>query len=104
MGVRRLMRTSADAVRDRVGRLAGEADRLDSFPDAAVELGQARTRPAERDGVLVHAEEPLLELAVLVAELAHDEVLRVVAPVAVGTDPDLEQRRLSVDDRSAGGR
>ena len=27
-----------------------------------------------------------------------DEVLRVVAPVAVGADPDLEQRRLALDD------
>src|SRR5262249_35187404 len=35
---------------------------------------------------------------------AADEVLRVVGPVAVGADPDLEERRLTLDDRAVRGR
>ena len=45
----------------------------------------------------------LLELGVAGLELTHDEVLRVVAPVAVGDDPDLEQRRLALPHLAAAG-
>src|SRR5687767_1414735 len=45
----------------------------------------------------------LLELVIAEVELARDEVLRVVAPVAVGADPDLEERRLVLGDRTAAG-
>ena len=99
--VRRLVGASADAVRDRVRGLAGEAHGVDARADAAVELGEARSGAGERDRVLVDGQELLLELAVLLRELARDEVLRVVAPVAVGADPDLEERRLALDDGPA---
>ena len=48
--VRRLVRAGADAVADRVRRLAGEAQRVDPGADAPVELGEARARPREVDG------------------------------------------------------
>ncbi len=60
---------------------------------------EARAGPRERDRVLVHVEQRPLELAVARVQLSRDEVLRVVAPVAVRADPDLEQRRLALDDR-----
>src|SRR5437588_8112475 len=44
------------------------------------------------DGALVDADEHLFELRVLVAQLTGAHVLRVIAPVAIGADPDLEQR------------
>ncbi len=94
MRVRRLVRARADAVADRVRRLAGIADRRDPLADQPVELGEARARPAVGDRLLVDAEQPGLELAVLGPQLARAEQLRVVGPVAVGADPDLEQRRL----------
>ena len=68
-----------------------------------VELGQARARGCRTRPLLVDAEQPLLELPVAVRELAGDEVLRVVAPVAVGADPDLEQGRLSLHHRPVRG-
>src|SRR5206468_9065276 len=37
-------------------------------------------------------------------EAAGAEVLRVVGPVAVGADPDLEQRRFVLEHRAAAGR
>src|SRR5712691_4580315 len=49
--------------------------------------------------VLVDMAERLFEFCVLRPELSWTEVLRVVAPVAVRTDPDLEQRRLVLLDR-----
>ena len=51
----------------------------------------------------VDAHQLLLELGVARIELARNQVLRVVAPVAVGTDPDLEERRLVLLDRTAAG-
>src|SRR5919106_2748844 len=50
--VRRLVGACADAMADGVRRLPGEAEFLDSGPDAAVELGEARTGARVRDGVV----------------------------------------------------
>src|SRR6476661_4305862 len=100
MRVRRLVRTGADAVTDRVARLAGVARFGETCADALVEFGQARAGGAERDRVVVYAGEHLEQLLVLRRQHARAEVLRVVGPVAVGTDPDLEQRRLIRDDRA----
>ena len=83
-------------------RLAREAELRDPGADAAVELGQARAGHAERDSRVVDAKQTGLELAIAVGEVAGHEVLRVIAPVAVGADPDLEQRRLALDDRTVG--
>ena len=93
--VRRLVRPRADAVADRVRRLAGVARAGEPVADQPVELGEARARAGSASiAPLVHLEQRGLELAVLGAQLARAEQLRVVAPVAVGADPDLEQRRL----------
>ena len=64
-----------------------------------VELGEARARAAVGDRALVDLQQAVLELAVVRAQLAGAEELRVVGPVAVGADPDLEQRRLVGCDR-----
>src|SRR5262249_41074162 len=69
-------------------------------PDTVVELGEARARPAETDGIVIDRHELLLEVGVLRFQFAADDVLRVIGPVAVGADPDLEQRRLTLDDRA----
>jgi hypothetical protein len=90
MRVRRLVRTRADAVRDRMSRLVGEAGLGDPRPDQPVELGKARARAAMVERLLVDAEERLEQLVVAGVELARADVLRVVAPVAVRADPDLE--------------
>src|SRR6187402_1426312 len=94
----RLVGAGADAVADRMARLAREADPADPLADPPVDLGEARAGDAERDGVVVDLAQPCFELAVGVREVADDDVLRVVRPVAVGADPDLEQRRLALDD------
>ena len=60
--------------------------------------------PAERDRVVVDGGELVEQLRVARREGSGAEVLRVVGPVAVGADPDLEQRRLVLDDRVGGGR
>ena len=49
--VRRLVRAGADAVADRVRRLAREAHRVDPGADPPVELGEARARAREVDRV-----------------------------------------------------
>ena len=59
-----------------------------------VELGEARARFAVRERALVDLEQRTLELAVLGLELARAEEFRVVAPVSIRADPDLEERRL----------
>src|SRR3970282_2628911 len=69
-----------------------------------VELGEARAGTREVDGSRVDGHEPLFELPVRGRELADDEVLRVIAPVAVRADPDLEQRGLAIDDGPRGRR
>ena len=102
--VRRLVGARADTVADRVRRLAREADRVDPGADAPVELRQARARARTSAPPRRRRRAALLELAVAVASDRPDEVLRVVAPVAVGADPDLEQRRLALDDGPVGGR
>src|SRR5690349_12281608 len=56
------------------------------------------------DGGAEDAEEDLEELRVARRQLARAEVLRVVAPVAVRADPDLEERRLVLLDRAVAGR
>ena len=55
----------------------------------------------ERAVVDVH--ERGLQLGVLRLQLADDEVLRVVGPVAVGADPDLEQDGLALDHGQVSG-
>src|SRR5262249_57799319 len=97
--IRRLVRSRAHPVADRMRRLSREADRRNALADAAVELREARAGTEEVDRIRVDAHEPLLELAVLRCELADDEALRVVAPVAVRPDPALEERRLPLDNR-----
>src|SRR5206468_4243724 len=52
------------------------------------------------DGAVVDGEKLLFELDVARIELPRAQVLRMVAPVAVGADPDLEQRRLVLGDRA----
>ena len=51
----------------------------------------------------VDGEELVEELVVAGVELARADVLRVVGPVAVGADPDLEERRLVLLDREVAG-
>src|SRR4029453_17567115 len=92
--VGRLVGASAHAVRDRVARLARVAGLGDAVADQAVELGKARAGAAVLERALVDREQLPLALGVVVAPLAGAEVLRVIAPVAVGADPDLEERRL----------
>ena len=88
--VGRLVGAGADAVADRMGDGDRGADRVQARAHAPVELGQARSRPAERDRVVVDGDQRALELGVLRLQLPADEVLRVVGPVAVGAHPDLE--------------
>ena len=66
--------------------------------------GEVGAVAAVRDRAVVDLEQLLLELHVARIELAGAEVLRVVAPVAVGADPDLEQRRLVLGDRAVARR
>ena len=101
VGVRRLVGAGADAVADRMRGLPGVAGVGDPRADTPVELGQARTGPAEGDRVVVDGRQLLEQLGVARLELARAEILRVVGPVAVGADPDLEQRRLALDDGPA---
>ena len=92
--VGRLVRAGADAVRDGMRRLTGVAGLGDAGANEPVELGQVGPVAAVSHRAVVHAEQLLLELDVARVELARAQVLRVVAPVAVGADPDLEQGRL----------
>ena len=95
--VRRLVRARADAVADRMRRLARVAELREPVAHEHVELGHARAGLAVIDRARVDVQQPCLELAVVGAQLADAEELRVVGPVAVGADPDLEQRRLALD-------
>src|SRR5262249_26691865 len=102
--IRRLVRSRAHAMADWMRRLSREPDRCDPFADAAIELREARAGTEEVDRIPVDAHEALLELAVPRRELADDEVLRVVAPVAVRADPDLEECWLAFDHGARGRR
>ena len=104
--VGRLVGAGADAVADRVAT-AGRGSRSRRCPSRTRRSSSARLAPgaAEGDRVVVDGDEPLPPAPRSAAcQLAADEVLRVVGPVAVGADPDLEQRRLALDDRPVGGR
>src|SRR5262249_57364694 len=91
MSVRRLVRPRADAVRDRVARLAGISGLRDSRADEPVELGELRARPEMVDRPPIDREQLVEQLVVARLERARADGLRVVAPVPVRTDPDLEQ-------------
>src|SRR6185503_16256973 len=54
MGIRRLVRPRADAVTDRVRRLARVAHSLDALAHAAVELGHGRAGPDVLERTVVH--------------------------------------------------
>src|SRR3954452_21213868 len=92
MRVWRLVCARADAVCDRMGWLL-ETRVDDAGPDQAVELGEAGAGAAVVDRAFVHAEQRVEQLVVARLERPRADVLRVVAPVAVRADPDLEQRR-----------
>src|SRR5919201_766312 len=70
----------------------------DAVSDHAVELGEARARPAMSERALVHIEQRVEQLVVPRFELPGADVLRVVAPVAVSAHPDLEERRFRLLD------
>src|SRR5206468_1035831 len=65
-----------------------------------VELRQVSTGAAVGDGALVDAQELSFQLRIARVEVSRAEVLRVVAPVSVGADPDLEERRLVLLNRA----
>ena len=94
------MRPRAHSVRDWMARLARIPGLLDSGSDEPVELGKLRTRTEVLDGLVVDREQLVEQLVVTWLELSGADVLRVVAPVAVGADPDLEQGRLVLLDRA----
>ena len=71
--------------------------------EALVELGQGSPGATVPERARVDVEQLPLELRVVGPQLAGAEVLRVVAPVAVGADPDLEERRLVLLDRQVAG-
>src|SRR3954453_201394 len=96
VGVRRLVRTCADAVQDRVRRLPGKAERVDALAHAPVERGETAARPGRADGLVVDRHQALLELAIARLQVAADEVLGVVGPVAVRAHPDREERGLAL--------
>ncbi len=89
---------------DRVRRLPLVAGLGKPGADEPVELGKRRAGPAVIERAAVDLEQLLLELDVLGAQLARAEVLRVVGPVAVRADPDLEERRLVLLDGEVAGR
>src|SRR5262249_56135673 len=93
MRVGRLVSARPDAVGDRMRRLV-EAGLVDAAADQPVELREARAGPAVVERALVHGEQGVEQLVVTRVERPRTDVLRVVAPVAVRADPDLEQRRL----------
>src|ERR1041385_1113771 len=97
------MRAGADSVTDRMTRLS----RITRFGKAGaappVQLRQGGARPAPVGDGRVHRHQLLFEAPVLVAHFARAEVLRVITPVAVRADPDLEQRRLVLLDGAVGG-
>ena len=83
----------------------GVAELGEALADAPVQLGHRLGRASTRSSAsVVHLEQPSLELGVLRLQLAEHEVLRVVGPVAVGADPDLEEHGLALDDRQVGRR
>src|SRR5204863_8363368 len=85
-------------------RLIGKAGLPNAGPNQAVELGQARPGPAMLERATVDAQQRVEELVVARVERARADVLRVVAPVAVGADPNLEQRGLVLLDGPVSGR
>jgi hypothetical protein len=87
----------ADAVTDRVRRVDGR-------PDEAVELGHRRPCRAALERAGIDGEQLLLELGVLRLQLTEHDVLRVVGPVPVRADPDLEEDGLAFDDGQVTGR
>src|SRR5581483_9092744 len=76
----------------------------DPLADQPVELGEAGAVAHVRDRVAEDREQELEQTLVLRFQTADDDVLRVVAPVAVHAHPDLEQGRLAPDDRPVAGR
>src|SRR5207253_4652658 len=104
VGVRRFVRAGADAVADRMRRLARIAGGRDALADQPVEAGQLGSVPHIGDRLAVDRQQRLEQLDVARLELARAEVLRVVGPVAVAADPDLEQRRLALDHLPRAGR
>src|SRR5439155_6074264 len=92
--VRRLVRPRTDTVGDRMRRLLRKPRRRDAGSDQAVELGEARSGTAVVECVPVDAEERVEQLVVAWLERARADVLRMVAPVAIRADPDLEECRL----------
>ena len=104
VSVRRFVCARADAVADRMARLSRIAHLR---PVARASPCPARPgchRPKGTSRCTCTPHQVVLELGVSRVELADDQVLRVVAPVAVGADPDLEERRLVLLRRPAPGR
>ena len=86
----------------RLPRIAGDVQLLTDLP---VERRHRRRGADVVERALVDVHEHRFELGVIRLQLAEDEVLRVVGPVAVGADPDLEQDGLALHHgQVAGGR
>src|SRR3972149_5024414 len=85
------------------GRRAGKAAAGGASPEETVELRQTGAGARVRASLLEDAEKELEQTLVLGPKPPRAEVLRVVAPVAVGADPDLEERRLVLLDRPVRG-
>src|SRR4051794_37918539 len=97
------MCTCADSVTDRMTRLPRIADFGEARSHRSVQLGQVRAGSQAGSDGCVYRHQLLLELRIGRGQLARADVLRVVGPVAVGADPDLEQRRLVLLDGTVRG-
>src|SRR5204862_3924763 len=103
VSVGRLVGARADAVRNRVRRLPRVSGGGDALPDETVELGKTRAVAGVVGRGGEDFEELVEEAVVLGSEGSGTDVFRVVAPVAVGADPALEELRLVLLDRPVPG-
>src|SRR5580765_638612 len=104
MRVGRFMCPCSYSVTDRMRGLPGVSAFGNAGANQLVEIGEARPSARESDAFVKNFEKKIEQLVVFARQFTGTGVLRKVGPIAVGTHPYLEQRRLVfLDGTVAGG-
>ena len=103
MRVGPLVGAGTDAVADGVGGLSGVSTFGDAGANELVEFGEAGTVSREGNGAAENLKQKVEQLVILRLQFAGAGILGEIGPIAVGADPDFEERWLVFLNRAIAG-
>src|SRR5215472_4408355 len=105
MRIRRLVRASPHAVSNGMRWLAGITGSRNPLPQDAINIPKRCSFPNARDSFRENRKQLVKQTVVFLGKPPGTNIFREVGPIAVGADPNLDQRWLVLDHRPmAGGR